>query len=540
MPRKKPAARPLTADGRKHRPHWQLGDEARAADASARMYWAERTRLANIRKAGEAELREAETAALAGLHQLKKDGLDFVHSGDTKKNRPASAGPRLPTKKSFRHSLHAPVSAELIKLTPRGSEVVRRAEFNVNKLPSQSVNISVGLWIDSDEIQPQKDSRIQSWKTIMQDGPNPARQGRSRRMQAAHCGDTTSTSGLTKIDLTVLQGVEHNARMALTSGTVLRSSERKQDGEPVFERKGATQPPDPNRMSRSLYETLKAGGKGMPLRTQSLTVTDNTGEVLPEEDGQIDWEAGRDWMEDARPITPTRESEGSVVISGIRNRANQHALFNDTLLTDKDWGSNVTSNAVPYEPPRLPYKSPIAQLQRLARQRSQERARTGRSVDAKNMDSTASEAIVPTSTAVVSPTAATVAVEQLHVQLLQLNVSSQIKQQRARQPHQRKTRPVNEGTTDRNLWPLHARFGVRGTDSSMSNRPRRHISIATSTDSGRSVQKTGVETKPATVKNNCTRDRNFSSILSRPIGDDRRCGFWCETKHCSFGFPPAF
>eukprot|EP01051_Picozoa_sp_SAG22_P010313 SAG22_NODE_919_length_6498_cov_3.971402_2_plen_587_part_00 len=486
MPRAKPASageRPLTADGRRRRPHWALGEDERAADEAARAYWAERTREAEVKRAGEERLQEADAEARNRLRQLKKDGLAFVYGSDAAA-RPASAGPRLPRQKSFREPRGAPVPAEIIELTPRGSEVVKTEEFNVNKLPSQSVRIGVGLWVEPED-EPPEEPRGGRRGRPQTAGPATRRRSRASKPRpgAGGLGTSVATAHLTQVDMTVLQG-GGNENMALASGTTLRSTERDHDGKPAFQRKGARVPVDPNRMSKKFYDTHVSGR----LFSDSFPRTAGQSQELAEETadqlvtGLVDWSAGRDWMEDARPIVPALDEEEELLpqqsVAASGQAVNQHTAFNQSLKNDKDWGSNVPAAPAEYCPPPLPHKSPMVQLQRLERDR---RVREEAAKEAEVERQRKAEALRPLLASkertarvdeLASSTVATAAVQQLHKQLVVMNASSQIKMTRARAPHSRKTAPAphsrktapakagQAGTTDRNLWPTHQRFGV--------------------------------------------------------------------------------
>ena len=103
----------------------------------------------------------------------------------------------------------------------------------------------------------------------------------------------------------------------------------------------------------------------------------------------------------------------------------------------------------------------LVQLQQLERvRRGRDDKAAGAALLERAAARAAEEARAASGAGAGNSTAATAAVQQLHEQLLTLNVSAQVKMQRARQPHRRKIRPANSGTTDRNLWPTHKRFGV--------------------------------------------------------------------------------
>ena len=136
MPRAKPGAEPLTADGRKEvRFRWRLDEAERAKDEAAREYWADRTHEADVRRAGEERLEAAEAEAQGRLSTMQKDGVTFAYGSDARR-RPASAAPRLPAQRGAARG--AAVATELIELTPRGSEAVKCADPSfVSKLPNQ-------------------------------------------------------------------------------------------------------------------------------------------------------------------------------------------------------------------------------------------------------------------------------------------------------------------------------------------------------------------------------------------------------------------
>ena len=126
--------------------------------------------------------------------------------------------------------------------------------------------------------------------------------------------------------------------------------------------------------------------------------------------------------------------------------------------------------------------------------------------------------------------------QQLHSQLIRLNVSAQVKQQRARQPHSRKTRPRNAGThnqgdlrgprnvgtTDRNLWPTHKRFGVPGQSPHSSNALRHaaemHAGRSTLSVASRSSVNSGWTQQTAAPRKAAVKPTRSSPNLPRPVG----------------------
>ena len=214
---------------------------------------------------------------------------------------------------------------------------------------SQSVRIGVGLWVDqSDSDEPPPEPEPRRRRRPHTAGPGRSKNRRAHNDSSGSSALLASTGHLSHVDLTVLQGDE-NPTMPLTVGTLLRSAERNQSGEPTLERKGGRRPFDPNRMSRKFYET-HISGFGDTFRRP-----DADSQLLEEEDlspralaaGEIDWTTGRDWMDDARPIEPElgsdEEEELAAAVAAAHVSIDMHTAFNDTLRNDKDWGSNKTS-----------------------------------------------------------------------------------------------------------------------------------------------------------------------------------------------------
>jgi hypothetical protein len=494
MPRGQQPELTLTAVGAKREVHWKHTQTQRQQDEEAREFWADRSHRAKVTKDGKAALEENDIKVLARIEQMAKDKLSFVYCNGSSVipgARPSSAGPRLAIKKSFATSTQDPVAAELLELTPRGSEVIKVEVFDADTLPSEGVSgvqLRVGLLIEA-EPEPEAEKQKRSRR---RERPKTAGDRRAPRNTSTFERSAGSTQYMTQVDLTVLQGSDEET-MQLAPGLVLRSIERNRDGIPLFERKGPGQKIDPNRMTRKLYNSRTSRGLGLATTQSGDDLAGHGGEGFEGlTAASIDWTSGRDWMDDAIPVEePVEEPEFSSSGMDLSKHIGasgagivKHTEFNETILNAKDWGTNPQGSRA-YCPPRLPIKSPLVQLQQFDRERrAQELAARQPDLALQPRERAAPpQSIYKSPPRAREDRKATVAVQQLHKQLIKMNASSQIKMQRSRtsaaQSFGASRRPGHTngnraGSTDRTIWPAH----VVGSSLNMSIRSqgpsRRH------------------------------------------------------------------
>ena len=190
-------------------------------------------------------------------------------------------------------------------------EIIMLESVNTERLPSQDVNLRVGLWSEADaEPAAEKGRRAKQGKGKKKQGRNTA---------ALQESGSIETAG-------ALQGpVEGTINMGV--GALLRSGEN--------EKRGPPRPKDPMRMSRKDYALMLQSMGGFP-DTGLGDTTKTWDDAKPEgESGEDDEEEEEDvdWMEDARPATPDEEPEEEIPLA-LRN----HMEFNQSIVGSSDWG----------------------------------------------------------------------------------------------------------------------------------------------------------------------------------------------------------
>jgi hypothetical protein len=204
-------------------------------------------------------------------------------------------------------------------------EIIMLESVNTERLPSQDVNLRVGLWSEADAEEPPPKGRKG------RKGKGKKKQGRNTPAQHEQSGSITTAGALQgPVAETINMGV----------GALLRSGEN--------EKRGPPRPKDPHRMSRKDYAQMLASMGGF--EDTGLGDTTKTWDDAKPEDSDEDEdeeEEDVDWMEDARPATPDEEPEADIPVA-LKN----HMEFNQSIVGASDWGMAGAPQAFrPTDPP---------------------------------------------------------------------------------------------------------------------------------------------------------------------------------------------
>jgi hypothetical protein len=191
-------------------------------------------------------------------------------------------------------------------------EIIMLESVNTERLPSQDVNLRVGLWSEADlEPPPEKGRKGKK-------GKGKKKQGRKTPVSPQQSGSITTAGALQgPVADTINMGV----------GALLRSGEN--------EKRGPPRPKDPMRMSRKDYAKMLQSMGGF--EDHGLGDTTKTwDDAKPEGESDVEEEEEEeevDWMEDARPATPDEEPEADIP-QALKN----HMEFNQSIVGASDWG----------------------------------------------------------------------------------------------------------------------------------------------------------------------------------------------------------
>ena len=228
-------------------------------------------------------------------------------------------------------------------------EIIMLESVNTERLPSQDVNLRVGLWSEADlEPSPPEKGRRKD--------KNKKKGVRNPPVAAEQSGSITTAGALQgPVADTINMGV----------GTVLRSGEN--------EKRGPPRAKDPMRMSRKDYAKMLSSMGGF--EDHGLGDTTKTwDDAKPEGDEDLEDEEEEvevDWMEDARPATPDEEPEADIP-QALKN----HMEFNQSIVGASDWGMGGAPMAFhpndPLDKTKVPVQraSAVGERTRMPRERA--------------------------------------------------------------------------------------------------------------------------------------------------------------------------